>query len=289
MGLLFNRSVRVAFGLPDEPFTLVRGLFIQFEVEKTSEKNANRINIRVYNTNETSRATLEQENVIVKLDAGYAGSINEAESIDELFIGNITKASSEKTGNEWITTIEAGDGSKKFKESQVNTTLGPGANNKQVIETLAKSLEVGIGTIKGVVEDVFQNGITLTGPVDQRMDEITEKMGLEWSIQDDKLMVLPPNEPSENIGMLISPATGLIGAPINREKGIEFRSLLRGSIKPGVAIQLQSRDFNGIFKIRKAVFSGDNRKGPFEVRCDAILVPSGAVEVSQLLNVGVIA
>ena len=290
MGLLFQRVTRVSFGLANEPFTVVTKLFTQFDVEKTSEKKPNKTRIQITNLNETSRSTLEQKNVIVRLEAGYG------DQLDELFIGNIGKGWSERSNHDWVTNIEAGDGQDAFKSAQINTTLGPGVNTKQVLETLATALGKGIGAIKGVIEtDIFQNGITLTGDVEARIDEITDKMGLEWSIQDDKLQVLPPDVPSEEIGILLTPETGLLGSPVRREeakkggKFIEFTSLLRAQIKPGISLQIQSREVDGFFKIRKATYSGDNRKGPFEVRCEAKEVPSGAIQTSQILNIGAIA
>lgn len=290
MGLLFQRSIRVSFGLADQPFTVVKGLFMQFDVEKTSEKTPNRVRIQITNLNETSRSTLEQKNVIVRLEAGYQNQL------DELFIGNISRGSSERGGHDWVTSIEAGDGEKAFGAAQVNTTLGPGANTKQVLETLATALGKGIGSIKGVLDtDIFQNGITLTGDVSQRIDEITDKMGLEWSIQDDKLQVLPPDVPSEEIGIILTPETGLIGSPVRREeakkggKFLEFNALLRAQIKPGISLRIQSREVDGFFKIRKAQYSGDNRKGPFNVKCEAKEVPSGGIQTSQVLNIGSVA
>lgn len=290
MGVLYKRITRVSFGIPGQTFTVVTGLFTQFEVEKTSEKTPNKISIKITNLNETSRATLEEKNVIVRLDAGYQGQP------DELFTGNLSKGSSERSGHDWITTLEAGDGRKAFKEAQVNKTLGPGANSKQVLEVLAAALGKGIGAIKGVLDtNIYQNGITLTGDVETRLDEVTDKMGLEWSIQDDKLQILPPDVPSEELGILLTPNTGLIGTPVEREesktggKFIEFTALLRAQIKPGVSLQIQSRDVDGVFKIRKGIYSGDNRKGPFEVRCEAKEIPTGALQSSQLLNIGSIA
>lgn len=283
MGLLFERIVKTSFGLAGEEFTVVTGLFTQFEIEKTSEKTPNRVGLRIFNLNETSRATLQQKNVIVKFDAGYG------EKADELFVGNITRAGSEKSGPDIITMIEAGDATKQFSEAQVNKTLGPGANTKQVIEEVAKQLNVGIGAIKGVTEEIFQNGITLTGNATDRLDDVVDKLGLEWSIQDDRLQILPPDEPSEILGILLTSNTGLIGSPIKREDGIEFRALLRAQLKPGAAVQLRSREIDGFFKIRKAVYTGDNRRGPYQVVCEGKEIPSGASLETQTLNIGAVA
>lgn len=286
MGLLYDRIVRTSFGVRGEPFTVVDKLFTQFEVEKTSEKFPNRVRIQIANLNETSRATLQRRDVIVKLDAGYQGQP------DELFLGNISKAASVRNGRDWITTIEAGDGQNAFK-SQINRSLGPGATGQQVVEELAGALRATVGVVKGISDEIFQNGIVLSGDVEKRLDEITQKMGVEWSIQDEKLTILPPDQPSEELGIVLAPETGLIGTPFEREdkdgagKFLEFRSLLRAQIRPGVSVRVNSEEVDGFFKIRKATYTGDNRKGPFEVLCEGKEVPSGAIEGSQQLNVNI--
>jgi len=287
MGLLFERFVRVSFGVPGGDFTVVEGLTMSFDVQKNLEKSTNKASIKIFNLNETSCSPLQQEGAIVRLDAGYG------ESPDELFTGQISRATPEKLGRDIITTIESGDGQEEFRAAQVNKSLAPGATGQQVIETIASALQLGTGAIKGIVDTIFQNGITLSGDAEKKMDEITAKMGLEWSIQDGKIQILAPNEPSEDIGVLLTPETGLLDAPIQREgkselgtgKFLEFRALLRAQIKPGVRVRIVSDKVDGFFKIRKATYAGNSRQGPFEVRCEATEVPSGAIETSKLLNV----
>ena len=92
MGLLYQRTVRTSFGIPGQAFTVVRDLFTQFEIEKTSAKQPNRVNIQIHNLNETSRAALEEKGVIVRFEAGYQ------DQLGEVFAGSISKASSERDG-----------------------------------------------------------------------------------------------------------------------------------------------------------------------------------------------
>lgn len=279
MGLLFNRIVRVTFGRPGTIGTRVSGLFTQFEVEKTSEKNPNTVTIKIHNLNSTSRGVLQEKGLLVRLEAGYNGIP------EELFLGNIKKAAVERQKTEYITTIEAGDAVNNLQTKQINISLGPGANTKQALEALTKELGVGLGSIKGLSIKKFQQGITLNGPVHKKLDEIVGKMGLEWSIQDGKMQVLPKNSPSEILGTLLTPQTGLIGSPVKKDDGLEFKALMMPSLKPGVAVQIASEDVNGFFKIRKARYEGDNRKGPFMVTCEAKELASAAVIASDRLNV----
>jgi len=216
----------------------------------------------------------------VQLDAGYGGIP------ERIFIGDINKASNIKQGPDIITKIEAGDSSKKYQEKRVNVTLGPGADTKQAVEAIARAMEVGVGSIKGIVNTVYQQGVTLEGPVKDRMDDVVTKMGLEWSIQDGALQLLPPGTPSETTAIVLSKDTGLLEAPVRTDKGLEFRALLRVAFKPGVSVKIESKFVDGFFKLRKVRLVGDNRKGPFEAQCEAKEIGSGSSAVpTQSLNV----
>lgn len=283
--LLFNRNIRVTFGKVGQTLTRVSDLFIQFDLEKNSESEPNKGAIQINNLNRDSRALLQAQDVSVLLEVGYAGIY------DKLAVGQISRAPTERSRMETVTKIEFEDGRKQYTEARINTSFAPGVTTKQVLESLASELKVGIGTIKGTIEEAFQNGLTLSTNVRAALDDITGKMGVEWSIQDNNLQILPRNTPSELLGILLTPETGLVESPIEREdakkggKFIEFKSLMRAQLKPGVAVEIQSRETSGFFKIRKARYQGDNRKGPFHVSCEAVEVESGAIQSSDLLNI----
>ena len=277
MSLLFDRIVRVSFGLPGVVGVATNGVFVDFSVEKTLESNPNTATIKLYNINESSRALLKEKGALIRLEAGYQ---NVAE---EIFIGDVGFVRSIRVGPDMITEVQSGDGRKNLRDAKVNATLGPGATTKQVVELLTRELQVGVGTIKGLVDEAFQNGVTLSGPVKSVMDRIMKNSDLEWSIQDGNLQALPVNEPSEDTTIVLSKDTGLVGTPAKREPdtkkptssgdGIEFTALMRAAIKPGVMVGIRSEEINGFFKIRKANYAGTNRAGPFWVKCEAKEVP----------------
>lgn len=285
--LLFKRKIQITFGKPGpgETQTRVSQLLIQIDMEKNSQAEPNKGTVAIHNLNQNSRALLQQSGVSALVEAGYG------DSLDKLFVGQVRAAPTVRQGRETVTTIEFQDGIEQYQKSRINKAFAPGVTNKQVLQALADSLKVGIGAIKGLVEGQFQQGLSLSSDVKSALDDITGKMGLEWSIQDNNLQILPPKTPSEFLGLVLAPDTGLIGSPTEREdsknggKFLEFRALLRPQIRPGVAVQIQSRDVNGYFKVRKAHYTGDNRKGPFEVQCEATEVASGVVTTSDVLNV----
>ena len=283
--LLFDRKIALTFGKPGEESVKVQDLLIQFDIEKSLESDPNQATVQVYNLNRSSRALLQQDGVAALLEAGYR------DTIDRLFVGQVKHSAIERQGSDVVAKLEFHDGMQQFQESVISQSFGPGVTEKQVLEKLASAMNVGLGVVKGITADVFQNGISLSGAVRDRLDEITQKMGVEWSIQDNNLQILPKNVPSETLGILLTPDTGLIGSPTEREdskdggKFLEFKSLLRVELKPGVAVQIQARDVNGFFKIRKVRYQGDNRVGPFECACEAVEVESGAIILPSSISV----
>jgi translation initiation factor 1 (eIF-1/SUI1) len=235
VSLLFDRIIRVTFGKPGSLLTRVQDLYIQFDAEKSLESEPNKCVIQIHNLNETSNALLQQSGVSCLLEAGYGGIA------EKLFVGQIKHATVERQGRERVTKIEFQDGIEQFQTARIAQTLGPGATNQQVLQALAQEFGTGVGSIKGLEEGTFQQGITLFGPVRDKLDDITRKMGLEWSIQNNNLQILPPKVPSQTLGFLLTPDTGLIGSPTLREdsksggKFVEFKCLLRAAIVPGVA------------------------------------------------------
>ena len=114
------------------------------------------------------------------------------------------------------------------------------------------------------------------------------RQGLEWSIQEGQLQVLPPDEGSDEDVVVLSAATGLIGT-INKTKvvnqslltkkdgklinaGISCTSLLNPDIRPGRRIKIESSfrpDLNGIYRVIKVKHTGDTHAQPWYSEIEA--------------------
>lgn len=243
----------------------VSDLRISFNIEKSSESNPNVSKISIYNLNPTNRAFLESEKLQVVLSAGY-------ETYQEIiFAGDIRKASSMRTGPDWVTTIESGDGEAALTEVTTDKSYGPGTDLKTVFNDLIGGLGLSKGNVdlSGVTATV-QNGLTVSGRNKEQLDELTKKQGLEWSVQNGAVQVTKQGAATQVEAVLISPETGLIGAPAKREKGIEFTAALNPKLVPGRSVQVQGSAINGVYVVRKATFDGDTREGNWTVKVEAL-------------------
>ena len=138
MAVLFDRAANVTFGKRGEDGVLVSGLRISFNIEKTSESNANTAKIAIYNLNPTHRQQLEESGNVVILKAGYRGFSNEP--IDGiLFQGDISKTTTIKKGADYVTTIDGGDGEKALLDEHFEKSYGAGALLSTVIDDISKT------------------------------------------------------------------------------------------------------------------------------------------------------
>lgn len=269
--LLYNRSARIRVGNLGGDGKDFTGLRVQFSVEKTSESNANSSKITIYNLNPDSRSFLEQQNLTVILEVGYEPP-GQDPFLEILAVGDIKrgKVKNERQGTDWVSTLELGDGEVALQEKFFNKSFEPGASLEKVMKDVAGSFDKPVNTIIGLKDKVFNSGLNLSGGSKEILDTLTRDAGLEWSIQDDEVQILPPEGSTTDEILLLTPQTGLLSSPIKREKGVEFMALINPSLRPGRRFRLESRDIKGVFRARKVFFNGDTLEGDWTMKVEAV-------------------
>jgi hypothetical protein len=107
---------------------------------------------------------------------------------------------------------------------------------------------------------------------------VLNHFGLTYTIQNEMLYIIKPGEAADSIGLLLSPATGLLTTPqpVSDKTGVDdeeaepanrwkFTTMLFPQLLPGAACKVESSTLNSEVIIDKAVFSGDNWTGDFKI------------------------
>lgn len=274
MAQLWNREIGLSFGNRGFLGIKITDLRIAFVIGRTSESNANTSKIKVYNLNERSRTILEQgEDLVAILEAGYTGT-----GLEVLFKGGIDKSQSGRVGPDWLTTIFVKDPkvdvTKTHFEKSYASLEGKPIDTKEIIKQVIQKLEdeagIVVKSLKNLSSDFLQNGYSANGLISNILDDLVGKQGLEWNIQNGELQIIAPDS-SDSTAIVLTPQTGLIGSPIRRGNGIEFRALLQPKIIPGGAVEITSRNFEkALFRIRQAQFKGDTHGTPWFVTAVAV-------------------
>ena len=277
MGLLWDRSAAVTLGPKIGQRTKINNLRIAFEIEKTSENNANTAKISIYNMSQkTWNDFITATDRVILLEAGYGNNL------DTLFYGDVpqkAKCSYLYSGTDTIAMIEPGDGLLSLIDGKLEKSYEENFSIKLIIKDVLKSFQDAGGVViekaleyikSGNVPDKkAQAGFVASGSAKTIMDKFMSSLGLEWSIQDNEVQIIPINGNTEEEVIFLTPQTGLIGSPIKREEGLEFTALIQTKIKPGQLVLIESRDINGTYRVRKAKFIGDTHDQPWYVTAEA--------------------
>lgn len=267
--VLFDRQIELTIGKRGQEGFLYKDLRVEFDVEKSLESKPNKGTVKVYNLTKDNRSKAEQSGNVLILRAGYGSAL------ETIFTGDVARAKTELNGTDYVTTFELGDGEQLYSTAKSEVSFSKGTDIKEAIQTVLGSVGAIFGDITGLKSEKLNAPLVLSGNVRNHLDELGQRQGFEWSIQDDAFQVLEKGKPTKQEAVVISSETGLIGIPKARfgkdttEKGIEFDTLLIGKIKPGRTIVMQSKQFQGLYRIEKVKFSGGNYATEFMCKCEA--------------------
>lgn len=160
--ILFNRKVELIIG-PKSPNTNAPvesinarqfNTRVKFKIVNDETGDSNKSTISIFNISEESKTFLEQDDLVVFLNAGYP------DSIGNIFFGDLIRFTEKRNGPDIITTLEVGDTETVIKETNIQLGLGAGATNRQVIDAAIKKLNVSKGFQTTIPLIKYQNGFS---------------------------------------------------------------------------------------------------------------------------------
>lgn len=252
---LFRRTARVEITTSENEVLTFRNLRFVFTVEKTEKAEPNNLDLEIFNLSANTRNKL-RDSTIGKNVTVYAG-YEEQDGEQLLFTGDVTSVSSMVLRPDTITKIMALDGKVSVDKAKVTIAQSEKASGRAVLERILGTFDIGNNLSRiTFTNKIYENGFSYAGPSKKALDKVTKYLGLDWSIQNNEI-ILVPFDGNDNTGsLLLSPTTGLIGSPerISGETrkakdtskkvtpGWRVRSLLLPSITPRGRIILQSAE-----------------------------------------------
>lgn len=246
----FGRQVIVEIGQPGQEGRRFDGLRIHGRVEKSRGGEPNTANVEIINTTRGTVSLAQESGAMIRVLAGY-------DVARLIFEGDINRGGAivEMNGADRTLRIEAQDGGRALRETHIEESFSGGVTPEQVINGIREG--AGLAAIDTSLPEQsgslsWPRGLTIAGMMDKALDQVTEQMAAEWSIQDGALQVIPRGGYTEEESVLVSATNGnLIGSPKPGDDGLEVTALLDGRIKPGRRIKLESRDFKGVYGVNE--------------------------------------
>ena len=249
-------------------------LRVAFDVTKTWTSQPNRLVCRIYNLNRDSRAWIDSPGNIITVRAGYADDVPEdddlySSSLPIISRADVTHSFHRRTGADFITTIQGGEGEVGYRVGFVNEKMEPGISIEKVFDRLKDTFEEAqAGVIAGTLVDrgfsvvpffddvikkatveakakhlakttasyskYFMNGLTLYGFARDIMDKLAERHDLIWFFDNNVLTVSRIRDALEVVDSAPwGPNNGVQGIPQRLEnKSIKVTNNLTPVIMP---------------------------------------------------------
>lgn len=235
-------------------------LKMKFRVAASVTQTPNKAKLQIWNLAENNRTKVQKRGLPVVIEAGYVGFTR------ILYRGDVRFSSTVRQGSAWVTTINAGDGTTRYKTARINENFAGGVGIGEVLKRAGKALGLDLGNLQKKVDagskridlTEWTNGGVLSGKASDIMSEVAKSMGYQWSIQKGALLLLEEKETTEDDAILLNRSTGLVGSPdVGETRKVSFSSLLNGDIFPGRKIQLESKQINGLYRTDMVTHTGD--------------------------------
>lgn len=272
----YLRKARVTFpgGFTVNPSDRLeaRELRVAFSVAKGISGSPNTFTIKLWNLAAGHRNALGKELEAVTLEAGYVPPEGGG-NLGIIARGRIRDYQHDREGADIVTTITCGDGDLAYRKSTVSETVPGGTTVPDVVERLYQRMEPW-GIARGewrFPENIrmFQRPYSMCGGTMREMDLLGRSNGFYWSLQNETLEVIPADGTLEGI-VLVSPSTGMLGAPTITDNGVKVAALLNPETRPNRQVRVESDmlDMNsksGTYRISQVDFDGDNQQGMFQM------------------------
>lgn len=266
--IVFGRKWQVSIGEVD-----VSGLDLTFDIVKSTAREPNTAEVRVYNLSSESRASIESEQharLIVR--AGYEDPPN------TLFIGNARRIYTERDDKDFVTTILASDSGRELQTARISRSYAPGTPVKNAIRDAVSALGIGEGNLADFESSyrqrngsmTFPDGYAAAGPARRVLDTLLRAAGLRWSVQDGALVVMQSGRPLERTAVLLSAESGMVGTPTKDEHGVvSVQALIQSGLEPGRRISIDSDALDGTFEVKRIVYKGETEGNAWYANIEA--------------------
>jgi len=279
MTTLWIRDVEARFS-GDGGDLVVRELRISFTVSKSLSGSPNTAEIKVWNLSKENRYKIKREFDRVTLEAGHVAAGNRG----IIFDGFVRDVTHQRESTDIVTTIEAGDGDKGYRQGTISKTFPAGTTPEAMVnELLDKMPDVDLGVFEGLTElPAYPRPVTMYGRVVDELNKLGRTHQFYWSVQDGALEVVKGNKAIDEV-VVISQSSGMIGVPDITDNGIMVECLLNPELRIGRIVevrsqQLEMNDAEGRFRISALDFTGDTRGNQYFARIHGERIDDGEVQ-----------
>nr|WP_244481459.1 hypothetical protein [Rhizobium sp. Root1203] len=260
---------------------------IAFDVTRDISSSANSATITIYNLSESHRNSIGKVFDNITLEAGYLPPEGGG-NVGIIFKGAVRDVQHTREEQDTLTTITCGDGAKALRKATISKSYQKGTRVGDVLDDIYSEMEkqgISRGEWKlpdDMKEKTFKRPYAVCGLCSDEMDTLGRGHGFYWSSQNEVLEIVPGDGVIGGV-VLITPETGMIGAPTITDNGVRVTAMLNPEVRPNRRVQVKSETLemnaaDGMYRVSEVTFSGDNGTGAFQMALECEAVKGGKVD-----------
>lgn len=230
-----------------------------------------------------------RNSIAVILEGGYSEDSFDGQ-VKTLFKGTVERIEDIFDKETRVTKLILGDASMNVREALSSRYYSAGVPIKNVLRDLTKDLGLSLGNIETISDDIVtRKSYSWMGKSHHILKTLAKELGADYSIQDGQVYIIKYDNLLKTRVAYLTAGSGLVGTPepLSQNegktqednvpsKGIRFKCLLDGAIKPGSTIYVKSRKYDGAYKVTKVTHKGEYEGATWESEVEA-LETSGSV------------
>lgn len=227
-------------------------MHFNFYVQRGNIQSPNSATIHVWNLSKETAAKINNEYTRVVLYAGYE------ENFGIIFSGTIRQVrKGRENATDTYVEILASSGDEAYNFAVVKKTVQAGASLRDQLDTVVEAMQphgVDLGYVPELPASRLPRGKAYFGMCRDYLRDISKTAGTAWSIDNDKVSMVPLSSYLPDEAVVLTANTGMVGLPEQTEDGIKVRCLLNPGIKVGSRVHI---DNSSIQQFKASLNYGD--------------------------------
>jgi len=258
----FLREVYLDIGEPGATGKRFRGLRVRATVKMSSTLTPNEATIELYNPAAGTITLAQRAGVRFRLWAGYGSSaalVFEGDAVP----GGIKDTPPGRDATR-VLRAELQDGGLAYRTGQVSLSFAKGVAMSTVYGQVAQAMGLDAGQVQLADALTLPTGLTFAGPARDLLGRLAAISGAGATIRDGALYVVTLGGSTVERAPLLTPSTGLIGSPSQKDDGrVEVKALLDPAIRPLRPFRVESEKVTGNFVCEDVTYRIDSRGQEF--------------------------
>ena len=262
MSGLQSRDFELIVRSDDTEYTVTRPTEIKFNAFRSHDRTDNSCGVQVYNLDPQLRDFIGSEAKSLILRAGYEHSYG------VVFEGDIDFAWQEKSGTDWIVTINCGASTETIRSTKINKAYPVGTTIRQIVTSVAQSMSLTPVASDAVdLQKAIRKPYVFVGSCKGCLNDLADAYGFSYNIDGRNLFLIDPDKPTKagQTAYNINPSNGLVGDVQLTTEGVKAICLLSPQLEPGSIVSLDAPSLNTSYKIGETIHTKTSRGGYFVI------------------------